>query len=141
MPARWMDTHTQCSDRRSRDEQAKDREEHKRLLLCDAVIDLAKCVGVAYIGEPSIYTRVKPPKMSKGGELKAGSRADGNDQTVRCKSNDIIIIIIKGKPGALAYYRRECAQPTQSLNLLIRRSQPEPMIEPEQWAGQKGGRR
>jgi hypothetical protein len=70
-----MDTHTQCSDRRrrsrSRDEQAKDREEHKRLLLCDAVVDLAKCVGVAYIGETSIYTRVKPPKMSKGGELKA----------------------------------------------------------------------
>lgn len=128
---------------RSRDEQVKDREEHKRLLLClcDAVIDLAKCVGVAYIGEPSIYTRVKPPKMSKGGELKAGSRADGNDQTVRCKSNDIIIVTIKGKPGALVYYKRECAQPTQSLNLLIRRSQPEPMIEAEQWAGQKGGRR
>jgi hypothetical protein len=97
--------------------------------------------GVAYIGESSIYTRVKPPKMSKGGELKAGSRADGNDQTVRCKSNDIIIVTIKGKPGALVYYKRECAQPTQSLNLLIRRSQPEPMIEAEQWAGQKGGRR
>jgi hypothetical protein len=97
-------THTQCSDRRSRsrDEQAKDRDEHKRLLLCDAVIDLAKCVGVAYIGEPSIYTRVKPPKMSKARRIEGRvqsrrKRPDCPLQIKRYNSNNN-----KGKAGSFS---------------------------------------